>query len=72
MTKKMFEVECSETRIFSWTLQVEADSAEDAENEVQDMYNSGDLHGNGADSDESETGLEIISVEELEVADSAS
>lgn len=71
MAKKIFEVECSETRIFSWTLQVEADSAEEAENKVQDMYDSGDLHGNGADSDESETGLDIISVEELEAADSA-
>lgn len=70
MTKKKFEVECSETRIFTWTLQVEADSEEEARAEVYDMYESGDLHGNGADVDESEEGLDIISVEELESADS--
>lgn len=68
MAKKMYEVECSETRIFSWTLQVEANSAEEAGDAVYEMYESGDLHGDGADVDESENGLEIISVEELEAA----
>lgn len=70
MAKKMYEVECSETRIFSWTLHVEADSLEEAEEEAQSMYDNGDLHGNGADSDESESGLQIDSVQELESSDS--
>lgn len=71
MTKKKFVVECTETRFFTWTLEVEADSEEEARDEVYLMYESGDLHGNGPDVDESENGLDIISVEELEVVDSS-
>lgn len=60
-----FEVDCSEVRVYYWTVEdVEAETVEEAEAIVEQMYQNGELHMMGGD-EETDDGLSIIEVREV-------